>query len=105
MSASPSLIPHNYNPVVFRVSHTNEFLQGPRAIASRLSTTRINRSDYEFFFQKTSRINDHEMSVLTCNFAESMEGIDGDFDFPADFAKEIMLDRAICPASIFHARQ
>lgn len=102
---SASLIPHNYNPIVFRVSHTNEFLQGPRAIASRLSTTRINRSDYEFFFQKTSWINDHEMSVLTCNFAKSMENIDGDFDFPVHFAREIMLDRAICPATIYETRQ
>lgn len=96
-SSDPPLIPPNYDPKIFRVSHTNEFLQGPRTIATRLSTTRINRADYEFFFQKTSRIDDHEIGILACNFAARSRSVGADFDLPASYIPQILNNPAICP--------
>lgn len=96
----PPIIPKDHDPLIYRVSHTNEFLQGPRAIATRLTATRINRADYEFFFQKTGRVGDHEMGILACNFALRSIETGADFDFPADYARHMLNDKAICPLKL-----
>ncbi|MYM80903.1 hypothetical protein GTP44_02860 [Duganella sp. FT50W] len=97
----PSPLPPNYDPVIYRVHHLNEFLQIPRFITTRLTSTRINRSDYEFYFQNSGSIGDHEMSILACNFAMHIVQGDGHFDYPAEFARSVLNTYEICPIKLW----
>ena len=85
------------NPIIHRVNHVNEFLQAPRLVATRLTSTRIGRADYDFAFQDMARVDAHEMGILACHLAVRMPEQGGDFDFPASYVKTMIRDPALCP--------
>lgn len=85
------------NPIIHRINHVNEFLEAPRLIATRMTTTRLNRADYDFAFQDMGKVSAHEMGILACHLAVRMTPEGAEFDFPANYVKTMLQSPAICP--------
>lgn len=92
---TPNPVKNDY-PVIFRVNHTKEFLRSVRSIATRTTTTRINRGDYEFVFQTMGVFASHEMGILACHFALRMS-VNARFDFSQDYLPIMLNDQRLCP--------
>lgn len=89
-----SLVAKTY-PTIHRINHLNEFLALPRFIATRLTTTRLERSDYDFSFQTEKKVDSHEMGILACHLIVRMNTATA--EFPLSFAKKVISLPSICP--------
>lgn len=87
----------NETPVIKRINHFNEALALPRLLATRLTTIRVNRSDYDFAFQSLKKVDAHEMGILACHLAVRLPSTGGEHDFPVEYVETMVRDGSICP--------
>ena len=79
------------DPEITRVSENKEALSYVRWVTSRLNFMRFQRSDYLFFFNKTTNpIDAHDMSILTCNFALRVKDEDDKFHYRPEMATNVL---------------
>ena len=90
LQACKTVVIKNPDPTIYRVSHRNEGLAYVRAVTTRFNTTRRNRSDYGFFFEKDNPVAAHEMGILACHLSYVMPDDDTVFDYPRAFAQQVI---------------
>ena len=85
------------HPVVKRIYESHEILSYVRLITDGATGKHINRSDYQFTFQKGNVVTEHSMPILACNFAKRIQGGVAEFDYSAEAAQLIVKNPCICP--------
>lgn len=100
------------DPVIYRVYHAKEGLSYVRNVTSRFNSRRLNRSDYDFHFQKLKPMAAHEMGVIACHLAQRIQGDVADHHYPKIFAQKVIDpsyrgkdqkpsdEHPICPAGV-----
>lgn len=78
------------DPVIYRVYHAKESLAYVRNVTTRFNSRRLNRSDYDFYFQPLPSVAAHEMGVIACHLAKRIQGEVADHHYPKQFAQSIL---------------
>jgi hypothetical protein len=60
-----------------------------RNVTSRFNSRRINRSDYEFYFQDLQPVAAHDMGILACHFARKIEGDEAEHHYSKEAARKL----------------
>jgi Lipase (class 3) len=100
------------DPVIYRAYHAKEGLAYVRNVTTRFNSRRLNRSDYDFYFQKLKPTAAHEMGVIACHLANRIQGDVAEHHYPKTFAKKVIDptyrgkdqkpsdEHPICPAGV-----
>jgi pimeloyl-ACP methyl ester carboxylesterase len=80
----------SHDPRIYRVQERGEGLGLLRWVSSRVNFRRYGRSDHEFNFSQGNLASEHNMAILTCNFAVRVLNTGADFGYTAGMARQVL---------------